>query len=88
MNRLLAAHFSNHSNSYQQVAQVDERHCATTHRRLLDPAKPADAMLTATILPMLVHLSLPNMDANNRKCAATFIVTSNQNHSRLGGHDV
>ena len=29
--------------------------------RLPDPAKPADAMLTAPILPTLVRLSLPNM---------------------------
>jgi MATE family, multidrug efflux pump len=31
--------------------------------RLPDPAKPADAMLTAPILPTLVRLSLPNMMA-------------------------
>ena len=31
--------------------------------RLPDRAKPADAMLTAPILPTLVRLSLPNMMA-------------------------
>jgi hypothetical protein len=34
--------------------------------RLPEPALPADPMLTAPILPMLVRLSLPKHDADER----------------------
>jgi hypothetical protein len=40
-------------------------------RRLPEPALPADPMLTAPILPMLVRLSLPKHDADERHRAET-----------------